>query len=172
MKDLRGVSEEGRPCLQVVLYQPEIPQNTGNVARTCAATRTPLHLVEPLGFRLTDRHLKRAGLDYWPHVRLRVHPDLGFLDRDFPGSRRIYFSSHSVRAYSDFCFHPGDLLIFGSEAKGLPKEIIESEAESERVLCIPIDRTRVRSLNLATTVGIALFEAMRQLGPGRNGAGG
>jgi tRNA (cytidine/uridine-2'-O-)-methyltransferase len=160
-----------KPNLQVVLYQPEIPQNTGNVARTCAATHTPLHLIEPLGFRLTDRYLKRAGLDYWPHVSLRVFPDLETMQADYPYCRWIYFSSRSRRPYYDFCFLPGDCLVFGSEAKGLPNEILESKEES--VLRIPIDRTRVRSLNLATTVGIALFEALRQVnlcaeGPSRS----
>ncbi|GLI34025.1 tRNA (cytidine(34)-2'-O)-methyltransferase [Desulforhabdus amnigena] len=151
----------GRPPLQVVLYQPEIPQNTGNIARTCAATHTPLHLVEPLGFRLTDRYLKRAGLDYWPYVNLRVHPDLETLREALFPNRWVYFSAHARRPYYEFQFLPGDCLVFGAEAKGLPCELLESDPD--RVLKIPLDRTRVRSLNLATTVGVALFEALRQL---------
>lgn len=147
--------------LRVILYQPEIPQNTGNIARTCAATHVPLHLIEPLGFKLDDRHLKRAGLDYWPHVDLRVHPSFAALHRELPEGRWVYFSTHAHRCYYDFCFQPGDCLVFGSETRGLPAEILTQE--KERVLRIPVDTTRVRSLNLSTSVGIVLFEALRQL---------
>mgnify|MGYP000867222030 CR=1 FL=1 len=160
MKELERTSDE-KPLVRVALHQPDIPQNTGNVARTCAATHTPLHLIEPLGFQLTDRHLKRAGLDYWPHVSLRVSPSMESFRAEHPHSRWICFSSHSQHPYYDFRFLPGDCLIFGSETRGLPREILETNVE--QVLCIPIDRTRVRSLNLATTVGIALYEALRQL---------
>lgn len=157
---------EGRPPLRVVLYQPEIPQNTGNIARTCAATHTPLHLVEPLGFRITDRHLKRAGLDYWPQVTLQVHPDLQSLRAELAHCRWVFFSARSQQVYYEFCFLPGDCLVFGSESAGLPRRILE--ARPECVLSIPMDRSRVRSLNLSTTVGIALYEAIRQLNlPGR-----
>lgn len=156
----RQKSYEDAP-LQVVLYQPEIPQNTGNVARTCAATHTPLHLIEPLGFHLTDRYLKRAGLDYWPHVNLKVHPDLRTLKKTLPNSRWISFSAHAQGLYYDFSFLPGDCLVFGPETRGLPPEVIESQ--TDQVLRIPIDRSRVRSLNMATTVAIVLFEAVRQL---------
>lgn len=152
---------ETRPPLQVVLYQPEIPQNTGNIARTCAAAHTPLHLVEPLGFQITDRHLKRAGLDYWPYVSLKVHPNIEALRKELSRCRWVYFSAHSEQIYYDFRFLPGDCLVFGSETGGLPPSLLESQ--SENVLKIPIDRSRVRSLNLSTTVGIALFEAIRQL---------
>lgn len=149
------------PPLQVALYQPEIPQNTGNVARTCAATHTPLHLVEPLGFRITDRHLKRAGLDYWPRVTLHVHPDLASLVRSVSGARWVFFSAGGSRSVYDFRFRPGDCLVFGCETRGLPKELLDLSPEN--VLQIPFDRSQVRSLNLATSVGVALFEAMRQL---------
>lgn len=149
-----------KPYLRVILYQPEIPQNTGNIARTCAATHIPLHLVEPLGFQLSDRHLKRAGLDYWPHVHLKVHPNYDALQSEIPHSRWVYFSAHARRCYYDFSFLPGDCLVFGSETRGLPAEIIGSE--QEQFLQVPVDRTLVRSLNLATTVGIVLFEALRQ----------
>jgi len=159
---------EGLPLFQVILYQPEIPQNTGNVARTCAATRTPLHLVEPLGFRITDRHLKRAGLDYWPHVNLKVHPNIESLREELSAGRWVYFSTHAQRDYYDFEFLPGDCLMFGQETVGLPQGLLD--AEPRNVLRIPIDRSRVRSLNLATTVGVVLFEGLRQLtlreGPG------
>jgi len=147
--------------LSVVLHQPEIPQNTGNIARTCAATHTPLHLIEPIGFRLTDRYLKRAGLDYWPHVFLRVHPSLDAMREATSPSRLVFFSAHGCRTCYDFHFQPGDWLVFGSETRGLPRALIESDPD--RVLKIPIDTARVRSLNLSTTVGVALFEALRQL---------
>ena len=149
------------PLLQVVLYQPEIPQNTGNVARTCAATGTPLHLVEPLGFSLEDRYLKRAGLDYWPVVSLHVHPNVEALRRELASCRWVCFSTRAQRVYYDFEFLPGDCLLFGSETAGLPECMLSLEPDN--VLKIPIERSRVRSLNLATTVGVALFEAMRQL---------
>ncbi|NSW85368.1 MAG: tRNA (cytidine(34)-2'-O)-methyltransferase [Syntrophobacteraceae bacterium] len=150
-----------KSLLQVILYQPEIPQNTGNIARTCAATQTPLHLVEPLGFRISDRYLKRAGLDYWPHVRMRVHSCLEDLRRELPASRFVRFSAHARRSCYKFQFEPGDCLVFGSETRGLPKELLELETDC--VVRIPINRARVRSLNLATCVGVALFEALRQL---------
>jgi tRNA (cytidine/uridine-2'-O-)-methyltransferase len=149
---------------RVVLYCPEIPQNTGNVARTCAATHTPLHLIEPLGFFLTDRYLRRAGLDYWPHVELTVHPNLQSLHQRLPASRFVYFSTHGEQIYIDYEFRSGDCLVFGSETRGLPRELLA--ANRERVLRLPMDQHCVRSLNLATTVGVALFEAMRQLAQG------
>jgi tRNA (cytidine/uridine-2'-O-)-methyltransferase len=154
------------PPLHVALYQPEIPPNTGNIARTCAATHTPLHLVEPLGFRLTDRYLKRAGLDYWPHVSLKIHASFEALRTELVSSRMVYFSAHASRLYYEFCFLPGDCLVFGSETRGLPADILDSEGD--RIVQIPIDRSRVRSLNLATSVGAALFEALRQLACSHN----
>jgi len=157
----------GRPVfrlherLGILLFQPEIPQNTGNIARTCAATRTPLYLVGPLGFRITDKLLKRAGLDYWPYVRMKLYPDFEAARQDIRHSRMVYFSARASRLYYDFSFRSGDCLVFGSETGGLPEDLLASHAED--VVKLPIDRTRVRSLNLATTVGIALFEALRQL---------
>jgi tRNA (cytidine/uridine-2'-O-)-methyltransferase len=147
--------------LGVLLYQPEIPQNTGNIARTCAATHTPLHLVGPLGFRITDKQLKRAGLDYWPYVRMKLYPDFETANRDLRPERLVYFSAHVPRPYYDFSFRAGDCLVFGPETRGLPQELLASYPGD--VVQIPIDRVRVRSLNLATSVGIALFEALRQL---------
>jgi len=158
--DRRAVSGS-RENLGVLLYQPEIPQNTGNIARTCAATHTPLYLVEPLGFRITDKQLKRAGLDYWPHVRMKLYPDFDAAHMDIKHSRLIYFSARALVLYYDFSFRSGDCLVFGSETRGLPEELLASHPGD--VVKVPIDRARVRSLNLATTVGIALFEALRQL---------
>ncbi len=152
---------DDQPLLQIVLYQPEIPQNTGNIARTCAATHTPLHLVEPLGFRLSDRYLKRAGLDYWPCVTMKVHARFEDLHQSLGPVRMLYVSAQASRPYYDFQFLPGDCLVFGSETSGLPWAMLEGEPD--RMIKIPIDRSRVRSLNLATSVGVVLFEALRQL---------
>lgn len=149
-------------ALSVVLFQPEIPQNAGNVARTCAATHTHLHFIEPMGFRLTDKYLKRAGLDYWPHVRLSVHSDLDAFRFKLGNSRWIYLSARSSIPYHKFRFQTGDCLFFGPETRGLPAELLDA-APPDHVLQIPIDRNRVRSLNLSTSVGIVLYEALRQL---------
>lgn len=148
-------------ALSVVLYQPEIPQNTGNIARTCAATHTPLYLVGPLGFQICDKHLKRAGLDYWPYVRMKHYPDFEAARTDMSHSRLVYFSAHARTLHYDFSFRPGDCLVFGPETRGLPGELVVSHPGD--MVKIPIDGLRVRSLNLATAVGIALFEALRQL---------
>lgn len=150
-----------RAPVEVALVEPEIPPNTGNVARTCAATNTPLHLVEPLGFRLTDRHLKRAGLDYWPYVDVTVHRSLEHFLRYMEARRLLFFSKKGSLDYDAFGYEPGDCLVFGSETQGLPAWLVEAHAH--RVLRIPMDSAQVRSLNLSTAVGIALFEARRQL---------
>jgi tRNA (cytidine/uridine-2'-O-)-methyltransferase len=142
----------------VVLYTPEIPPNTGNIARTCAATGTKLHLIEPLGFKLSDRYLKRAGLDYWEAVDLVIHQDWQtFLEQAQP-QRIICFSAHAQVSYRDFCYQPEDWLLFGSETQGLPLEIRENHPQ----VVIPT-YTTVRSLNLAVSVGIGLYEALGQL---------
>ncbi len=153
--------QEPEAPLEVALVEPEIPPNTGNVARTCAAVLTPLHLVEPLGFRLTDRHLKRAGLDYWPYVQVIVHRSLQHFLRCMEGRRLLFFSKKGFVDYDRFAYEPGDCLVFGSETRGLPTWLLEAHAD--RVLKIPMESSHVRSLNLSTAVGIALFEARRQL---------
>lgn len=151
----------------IVLYQPQIPPNTGNVARTCAATGTPLHLVEPLGFSLDDRQLKRAGLDYWPLVPLQRHLSWqAFLAHRRPlGGRLIAFSSHARQSYLNWRFGPDDWLLFGRETDGLPSEVLGC---ADVALTIPMaraalpDRCGVRSLNLSVAVGVVLFECLRQ----------
>ncbi|MCP9899074.1 tRNA (cytidine(34)-2'-O)-methyltransferase [Cyanobium sp. Cruz CV13-4-11] len=155
---------------RVVLYQPQIPPNTGNVARTCAATGSELHLIEPLGFTISDRHLRRAGLDYWPWVSLQLHADLAcFLaERQRRGGRLIALSSQVEATYTEFRFRNDDWLLFGRETDGLPNAL---QATAEARLTIPMARRArqgeggVRSLNLSVSVGIVLFEALRQLGP-------
>ncbi len=146
----------------IALVEPEIPPNTGNVARLCAATRTPLHVVGVTGFRLDDRAVRRAGLDYWPEVELRRHRDLGALEQALPHSRLLYFTTKAEQSYAEWSYAEGDCLVFGPETRGLPEGLLR--ANRERCLTIPMPNPRVRSLNLATSVGIALYEALRQSG--------
>lgn len=147
--------------LHVALYEPEIPPNTGNIARLCAATATPLHIVGVTGFRMDDRTLKRAGLDYWDHVDLHRHLSLDDLYSSLTASRFIYLTTKSDRPYTDWTFENGDCLVFGPETRGLPEDILNANPDS--CLTIPMTNPNVRSLNLATSVGIALFEAIRQI---------
>ena len=147
--------------LHVALWEPEIPPNTGNVARLCAATGTTLHLIGRLGFRLDDRSLRRAGLDYWPDVTYRLHTSLDEFEQALAANRLVCLSARVQRPYTDFAFQSGDCLLFGSESHGLPPGLLERHAE--RALCIPMPAGKVRSLNLATAVGIVLYEALRQL---------
>ncbi|MGF1535234.1 MAG: tRNA (cytidine(34)-2'-O)-methyltransferase [Elainellaceae cyanobacterium] len=149
------------PC--VVLVNPEIPPNTGNIARTCAATETALHLVGPLGFELSDRYLKRAGLDYWPHVDLHYHESLEKFAsvRNAEPGRWIGFSTSGTQNYSKFEFRSDDWLLFGCETRGLPPTVLQA---CNATVSIPMSQTHVRSLNLSVSVAIGLFEARRQLG--------
>ena len=145
--------------MRIVLYQPEIPPNTGNIARLCAATKTPLHLIEPLGFKIDDKHLKRAGLDYWPHVSVTVHPSWEHFLATGP-ERIVLTSAREGRRYSEFCFQKNDCLVFGPETTGLPEEML---ARHKHAVNIPI-WGQVRSLNLSPATGIVLYEAFRQTG--------
>jgi tRNA (cytidine/uridine-2'-O-)-methyltransferase len=143
----------------VVLVEPEIPPNTGNIGRLCLATGSTLHLVKPLGFSIDDRTLKRAGLDYWKEVEVKLWDSLEQLQAEHASDVRFFFlTTKSDRAYYDVKFHAGDFLVFGRETKGLPESLLATR--SEELLTIPMRGTR--SLNLATAVGIVLFEAMRQ----------
>ncbi len=144
----------------VVLLEPEIPPNTGNISRTCAATGSALHLVEPLGFSIADKDLKRAGLDYWPHVDLHLHPNLGDCLAGTDPSRVWYFSKKAKRHYHEVAFHPGDYLVFGPETRGLPEDLLAKAGD--QVLALPMRGEAVRSLNLGSSVAIALYEALRQ----------
>ena len=149
--------------LRLVLVNPKIPPNTGNIARTCAATGTPLHLVGPLGFEISDRQLKRAGLDYWPHVDLTYHADWNTFDthQTQVGGRRIGFSVRGTENYHQFAFQAQDWLLMGSETDGLSAA---SLATCDHVVRIPMNQAHVRSLNLSVSAAIGLFEARRQLG--------
>lgn len=146
---------------QIVLVEPEIPPNTGNVARLCGATCTPLHLVGKLGFSLDDRYLKRAGLDYWSEVEVTTWPDLASLQVANPHSRFVYTSKKADTSHISFSFLEGDFLVFGKETEGLPDEMIATNQDTS--IRIPI-LGNVRSLNLSTAAGIVLYEALRQVG--------
>ena len=146
--------------LHVALFEPEIPPNTGNIARLCAATFTHLHVVGVTGFRMDDRTLKRAGLDYWNEVTLHRHVDLDELRRALPHSRFIYFTTKVERLYTDWQYQADDCLVFGPETRGLPEELLD--ANRDNCLTIPMPNRNVRSLNLSTAVAIGLYEAIRQ----------
>ena len=152
--------------MHVVLVEPEIPPNTGNVARLCAATKTTLHLVEPFGFKLGDAQLKRAGMDYWEHVEWRRWKNWtafeSALRTDASGGRVWFIESKGPRLYIEARFQPNDYLIFGRETAGLPPGLLE--ANRERWLRIPMFNPDARSLNLANCVALVLFEALRQQG--------
>jgi tRNA (cytidine/uridine-2'-O-)-methyltransferase len=150
----------------VVLVEPEIPPNTGNVGRLCLATKSTLHLVKPLGFSLDDRQLKRAGLDYWQDVDLKVWDSLSALmDSKRPEDRHFFVTTKTKLAYRDVKFRPGDYLVFGRETKGLPESLLRENPGG----CITIPMHGTRSLNLATAVAIVLFEAVRQQRSGQDG---
>ncbi len=149
------------PPFQIVLLEPEIPPNTGNIARLCGATNTVLHLVGKLGFAIDDRQLKRAGLDYWHLVEIHTWPDLESLKGAFPAARLVYTSKKATLSHTAFAFKPGDFLLFGKETLGLPEELIEANPETS--IRIPL-LGPVRSLNLSTAAGIVLYEALRQTG--------
>lgn len=148
--------------MHVALYEPEIPPNTGNIARLCAATSTEFHIVGVTGFRMDDRTLKRAGLDYWDEVVLHRHVDLEALYDAMPSSRFLYLTTKAARPYTDWKYLRDDCLVFGPETRGLPEKLLR--ANWDRCLTIPMPNVNVRSLNLATSVGIVLYEALRQLG--------
>ena len=147
--------------LHVALWEPEIPPNTGNIARLCAATDVPLHLIGRLGFRLDDRSLKRAGCDFWPSVKLCRHADLKAFEAAMDGGRILCFSARASISYTKVHYQAGDCLLFGKESNGLPPEVLRRFAD--RTFGIPMPSGKVRSLNLATAVGIVLYEALRQI---------
>lgn len=149
--------------MNIVLVQPEIPPNTGNVARLCAATRTTLHLIEPLGFKLDDTTLKRAGMDYWQHVTWHRWANWATFREKLPTNARLWFiESDGPQLYSDAKFAPDDYLVFGRETAGLPAPLLEQNRE--HWLRIPMFNPEARSLNLSNCVALVLFEALRQQG--------
>jgi tRNA (cytidine/uridine-2'-O-)-methyltransferase len=147
--------------LHIALWEPEIPPNTGNVARLCAATGAVLHLIGRLGFRLDDRSLRRAGLNYWKDVDVRRHDTLAAFEAATAGGRIFCFSARAAIPYTEVRYRDGDCLLFGGESFGLPAAVHARYAD--RAVTIPMPAGKVRSLNLATAVGIALYEALRQV---------
>ena len=143
----------------IVLVEPEIPQNTGNIARTCAATGCRLHLVKPLGFEISDRYLKRAGLDYWQYVDVKIWESLAELQAAYPGANMYYFTTKARRRYTDVNYRDGDFMVFGKETKGLPEELLIAHPDD----CVRIPMMgELRSLNLSNSAAIAVYEGLRQ----------
>lgn len=150
--------------LHVVLIEPQIPSNTGSIGRACLATGTTLHLVDPLGFEITDARLKRAGLDYWRHLKVVRHESMEHFFASIPeDAPKVFFSKKAEKLYFDHCFKEGSYLIFGKETSGLPEDLLQTYPGN--VYKIPQYDNRVRSLNLSNTVTLAIYEAIRQLGP-------
>ena len=150
-------------AIHIVLVEPEIPPNTGNIARSAAATDSVLHLVKPLGFSLDEKSLRRAGLDYWPYVKLEVHESLDDFMQKYGGRRMWLATTKGDMLYTEASFRDEDMILFGRETAGLPREFIESR--KDRAIRIPMsENTRSRSFNLSNAANIVLFEALRQLG--------
>ncbi len=150
--------------IHVVLFQPEIPQNTGNIGRMCALTRSRLHLIHPLGFEITDRHLKRAGMDYWHALDVHHHADWAAFRASSLGPRRLWlFTTKTTRSYWDVHYETDDGLVFGNEGHGAPEWLHQELGDAARVT-IPHRNPDLRSLNLSTAAGIAAYEALRQIG--------
>jgi len=147
--------------MNIVLVEPSIPPNTGNISRLCAATSTSLHLVEPLGFDLSEKQVRRAGLDYWDSVNLKTYPDLDRFFEQNPTGNKYFFSTAGNQSYSEVHYAPGDYLIFGNETVGLPDDLLA--AHPDHVCNIPIKLDCVRSLNLSNCAAIVLYEALRQI---------
>lgn len=170
MSDVRAAGEEPADVsvgkdypFHIVLVEPEIPANTGNISRTCALTGCMLHLVKPLGFSIDDRMLKRAGLDYWDHLDIEIHESLDEFMEEYAGRKMFFASTHAVKNYASVNYEPGSFILFGKETAGLPRELITSNAET--AIRIPMgDDPDLRSLNLSNSVAIVLYEALRQTG--------
>ncbi len=148
------------PMFNIVLFQPEIPQNTGNIGRIAVNALSRLHLIEPLGFEFDDKHLKRAGMDYWKHVDCIVHPDWEALLKHANGAPIYFFSTHAAQTYWECPFEPGAYLVFGRESAGLPDFLHEQYGRN--FFTIPMPGEFKRSLNLANSVGIAVYEGLRK----------
>ena len=147
--------------LHIVLYSPEIPQNTGNISRTCAVTGAVLHLIRPFGFEISDRTLKRAGLDYWDKLEIHYYDNYEHFTRENPSANLYFFSSHATRSYTEIEYPDNTYLVFGRETAGLPSELIEEN--TERAVRIPM-RPTLRCLNLSNAAAIAAYEVLRQWG--------
>lgn len=150
-------------ALHVVLVNPEIPPNTGNIARTCAATGSVLHLVKPLGFDISEKAVRRAGLDYWKHVEIHVHESLDEFMEEYEGHRMFLSTTKGGKRHDEVSYKDGDMILFGRETAGLPRDFIEEHKEN--AIRIPMSHeTELRSLNLSNAAAIVVYEALRQLG--------
>lgn len=147
--------------LNIVLFEPEIPQNTGNIARTCVLTNSNLHLIKPLGFSLDEKHLKRAGLDYWQYLNLSIYDSYDELREKYKEATFYFSTTHGDNFYHEVKFKEGDFIVFGKESAGLPDKIKESDPE--KCIRVPMINTSTRSLNLSNTVAIVAYEALRQM---------
>jgi len=147
--------------MHIVLVEPEIPNNTGNISRTCSVTGSSLHLIRPLGFSTDDKHLKRAGLDYWQYLDLHYYDSFAELQEKYPEGRFFYASTKAKHTYTEVAFQKDDFLVFGKETAGLPKELLDANPDTS--IRIPM-KPDIRSLNLANSVAIILYEALRQQG--------
>ncbi|MBU3191089.1 tRNA (cytidine(34)-2'-O)-methyltransferase [Clostridium bowmanii] len=148
--------------LNIVLFQPEIPQNTGNIGRTCVLTDCKLHLIKPLGFSLEEKQLKRAGLDYWPFLELEIHESYEALREQYKDATFYFSTTKASNLYSEVKYKKGDFIIFGRESSGLPDSVRDSDPE--RCIRVPMISTTTRSLNLSNTVAITAYEALKQIG--------
>ncbi|MBU3145440.1 tRNA (cytidine(34)-2'-O)-methyltransferase [Clostridium sp. CF012] len=148
--------------LNIVLFQPEIPQNTGNIGRTCVLTDCKLHLIKPFGFSLEEKQLKRAGLDYWPFLELEIHDSYEALREKYKDDTFYYSTTKASKLYSEVEYKKGDFIIFGRESSGLPDNVRDSDPE--RCIRVPMINSTTRSLNLSNTVAITTYEALRQMG--------
>ena len=147
--------------LNIVLFQPEIPQNTGNIARTCVLTESSLHLIKPLGFSLDEKHVRRAGLDYWQYLDLHIYDSFEELKEKYKDENFYFSSTHASNNYAEVEYKQGDFIVFGRESKGLPDYIRESY--TDKCIRVPMVQSSTRSLNLSNTVAIVAYEALRQL---------
>lgn len=148
--------------LNIVLHEPEIPQNTGNIARTCVLTNSRLHLIKPLGFQLSDKYLKRAGLDYWKYLDISIYESFEELREKYKDSAFYYSTTKAKKFYNQVSYKKGDFIVFGKETKGLPDHI--RSMEPDNLIRVPMVETTTRSLNLSNTVSIVAYEALRQMG--------
>lgn len=147
--------------LNIVLFEPEIPQNTGNIARTCVLTNSKLHLIKPLGFSLDEKHLKRAGLDYWQYLDMEIHESYEDIRNKYPNSKFYFSTTKGSKCYTDISYKEGDFIVFGKESAGLP-DYIRNE-NKDNLIRVPMLQTSTRSLNLSNTVAIVVYEALRQM---------
>ncbi len=145
----------------IVLYEPEIPSNTGNIGRLCVGTHAKLHLIKPMKFLLNDKYLKRAGLDYWNKLDLEIHDSWADFQKKYENARKYYFTTKAQKSYTDISFHDGDFLIFGPETRGLPESMLKNNWDN--AYTIPMTKD-IRSINLSNSVAIVLYEAVRQVG--------